>query len=115
MTAVDVRPLDTEDELRAAWHLSRHAFAGTATEPPPAALTPSPTATRWGAFDERGRLLGKAVDLHDERWWGGRIVSAADVNGVAVAPEARGQGVARALMTALLAGARQRGAAVSAL
>src|SRR6185312_12363278 len=58
---------------------------------------------------------GKAVDLHHDQWCSGRAVPAADVAGVAVAPEARGRGVARALLTALLAGAHERGAAVSAL
>ncbi|RJK96986.1 GNAT family N-acetyltransferase [Vallicoccus soli] len=114
MPAADVRPLEPDD-LHAAWRLGKEAFAGRAAEPPRWALEPAPGLTRWGAFDARGRLVGKAVDLHQERWWGGRAVRAADVGGVAVAPEARGQGVGRALLTALLAGARERGVATSAL
>ncbi|MFI0794734.1 enhanced intracellular survival protein Eis [Micromonospora rubida] len=104
----------TPDELPTAWALGRHAF-GSDPNPPPHATTATPGLTRYGAFDPTGRLLGKAVDLHHDQWWTGRTVTAADIAGVAVAPEARGQGVARALLTHLLRGARERGAAISAL
>ncbi|MEE6263706.1 GNAT family N-acetyltransferase [Plantactinospora sonchi] len=110
---MQVRPLEV-DELEAAWQLGRLAF-GSAPTPAPSALAPLDGLTRYGAFDTAGRLLGKAVDLHHEQWWAGRRVAAADVAGVAVAPEARGRGVARALLRKLLADARERGAAVSAL
>jgi len=101
------------DDVEAAWQLGRLAFGGTAV-PPPNQPTPS-GLTRYGAFDPTGRLVGKAVDLHHEQWWGGRRVDAADVGGVAVLPEARGRGVAGTLLRELLRGARARGAAVSAL
>ena len=53
-----------------------------------------------GAFDG-DRLVGTAL-YHDMRqWWYGRAVPMAGVAGVKVAPEYRGQGVGRALMTAL--------------
>jgi GNAT superfamily N-acetyltransferase len=53
-----------------------------------------------GAFDD-GRLVGAAL-FHDLRqWWLGRVVPAAGVAGVKVAPEYRGRGAGRALMTAL--------------
>ncbi|GAA4566556.1 hypothetical protein GCM10023176_16900 [Micromonospora coerulea] len=110
---VTVREL-TPDDLTDAWQLGRLAF-GSDPQPPPPATAPRSGLTRYGAFDERGRLVGKAVDLHHEQWWHDRTVRAADVGGVAVAPEARGRGVARALLAALLRGAHDRGAAVSAL
>ncbi|WP_416903709.1 GNAT family N-acetyltransferase [Micromonospora echinospora] len=87
----------------------RAGFRLRPATPPDAAGPTTPGTTRYGAFDPAGRLLGKAVDLHHEQWWSGRAVSAADVAGVAVAPEARGRGVARALLAALLRGARERG------
>ncbi|MFC4105582.1 GNAT family N-acetyltransferase [Micromonospora zhanjiangensis] len=112
---MQVREL-TVDDLPAAWDLGRLAFGSAATSAPEDALVPHPgVITRYGAFDADGRLLGRAIDVHDEQWWAGRRLVAADVGGVAVLPEARGRGVARALLTALLAGARERGAAVSAL
>ncbi|MFJ2087156.1 enhanced intracellular survival protein Eis [Micromonospora chokoriensis] len=104
----------TADDLDAAWDLGRFAFGNT-SERAASTRVAVPGLTRYGAFDEAGRLVGKAVDLHHDQWWSGRAVSAADVAGVAVAPEARGRGVARAMLTALLRGARERGAAVSAL
>ncbi|MEV4482059.1 GNAT family N-acetyltransferase [Micromonospora coxensis] len=104
----------TAAELTDAWQLGRLAF-GSDPQPPPAATTPRAGLTRYGAFDDTGRLLGKAVDLHHDQWWNGRPVTAADVAGVAVAPEARGRGVARALLRTLLREAHDRGAAVSAL
>ncbi|MFG1882517.1 enhanced intracellular survival protein Eis [Micromonospora sp. NPDC049102] len=104
----------TVDDLDASWELGRLAF-GSTSERPASTSVEVPGMTRYGAFDDGGRLVGKAVDLHHDQWWSGRAVAAADVAGVAVAPEARGRGVARALLTALLAGAHERGAAVSAL
>src|SRR6476661_6302367 len=67
-----------------------------------------------GAFDE-GRLVGTAL-YHDMRqWWHGRAVPMAGVAGVTVAPEYRGQGVGRALMTALTELMAERGYPLSAL
>ncbi len=111
--SVTVRPL-TDDEIPAGYELGRVAFGGP-PEVPAHLLQPIPGVTRWGAFDAAGRLVGKATDVGHEQWWGGRRVVAADVGGVAVSPEARGSGVARALLGALLAAGRDRGAAVSAL
>ncbi|SCG72594.1 GNAT family N-acetyltransferase [Micromonospora inositola] len=110
---VTVREL-TPDELADAWQLGRLAF-GSEPQPAPHATAPVPGLTRYGAFDERGLLVGKAADLHHDQWWDDRTVRAAGVGGVAVAPEARGRGVARALLGGLLRGAHERGAAVSAL
>ncbi|TFV62749.1 GNAT family N-acetyltransferase [Geodermatophilus sp. DF01-2] len=111
--SVTVRPLVDED-LPAAWELGRLAFGGPVT-PPDRALRPVPGMLRLGAFDERGRLVGTATDTGHGQWWGGRVLATADVAGVAVLPEYRGAGVARALLTDLLARGRERGAAVSAL
>jgi predicted acetyltransferase len=108
-----VRPL-TVDELPAAWELGRLAFGGPA-EAPPSAVREVPGVVRLGAFDDAGRLIGKVTDLPHEHWWGGRRVVSAGVSGVAVRPESRGGGVARTLLGALLAHARERGAAISTL
>jgi predicted acetyltransferase len=113
MSDVTVRPL-RDEELPSAWELGRVTFGGPA-DPPPVAVQPVAGWQRLGAFDSRGRLVGKATDLGHEQWWGGRRVPTADVGGVAVAPEARGAGVARLLLSTLLERAREQGAAVSAL
>ena len=111
---VQVRELAV-DELPEAWQLERLAFGGRNAPAPAAALQARAGVSRYGAFDSAGRLLGRANDLHHEQWWAGEIVSAADVAGVAVAPEARGRGISRALLRHVLERARQRGAAISAL
>ncbi len=110
---VEVREL-TVDDVPAAWELGRLAFGYPPDTPPPASAT-LPGRTGYGAFDGDGRLVGRAIDLHHEQWWYGRRVVAADVAGVAVLPEARGRGVSRSLLRELLRGARERGAAISAL
>jgi len=67
-----------------------------------------------GAFDG-DRLAGTAL-YHDMRqWWRGRAVRMAGVAGVKVAPEYRGQGAGRALMTALVEEMAERGYPISAL
>jgi predicted acetyltransferase len=67
-----------------------------------------------GAFDD-DRLVGTAL-YHDMRqWWRGRPVPMAGVAGVKVAPEYRGRGVGRALMTALAELMTEHGYPLSAL
>ena len=114
---VYVRPIEPGDELAAAWRLAALAFGAQASLVEQPLPPPQFTAGRiwYGAFDGGGRLIGTAADLFHEQWWGGRLVSAADVAGVAVLPEARGRGASRALLKGLLEGAYERGAAVSAL
>jgi len=67
-----------------------------------------------GAFDA-GRPVGAAI-VHDMRqWWHGRAVPCAGVASVKVAPEHRGMGIGRRLMTAVLDLIAERGYPVSAL
>ena len=109
-----VRPMGADDDA-AGWQLGRVAFGVPAGPPPerrPGAGKPGVRA--YGVFDG-GRLLAKAVDLEHGYWYGGQLLPGAGVAGVAVAPEARGTGVLGRAMDALLAGARERGAVVSAL
>lgn len=104
-------------DLDASWQLGRLAFGwNTGTRTPPAhEVREDEPFSRWGAFDDRETLVGKAVDLHHEQWWGGRVVRACGVAGVAVAPEHRRSGVTRAVLTDLLHAARERGADVATL
>lgn len=113
------RPL-TADDLEAAGELSRLAFGARRPRRDPQPDAPprerlDDGVNRWGAFDDDGRLVATARDLEHEQWWGGRVVPACGVAGVAVQPEDRGRGAGRALMTTLLHGARDRGAVVAAL
>jgi predicted acetyltransferase len=113
----DVRPLTDADAV-AAWDLGRLAFGYGHDEPTPSSRpepTPDDVLSRWGAFDETGRLVAKVVDLHHEQWWGGALLAASGIAGVAVQPEHRGRGAGRTALTAALHGARERGAVVAAL
>lgn len=69
---------------------------------------------QFGVWDG-GQLVGTGR-YHDMRqWWHGRALPMAGVGGVKVAPEVRGRGVGRALMTHLLGAMAERGYALSAL
>jgi GNAT superfamily N-acetyltransferase len=67
-----------------------------------------------GAY-EGNRLVGTARCLNLRQWWGGRDLPMAGVSGVKVAPEARGRGVATALLTELMSAMTERGFPISVL
>jgi predicted acetyltransferase len=67
-----------------------------------------------GAFDGT-RLVGSARYHPMRQWWHGQSMPMAGVAGVNVAPEYRGRGVGRALMTGLIPVMAGRGYPVSAL
>ena len=64
---------------------------------------------------EGGRLVGAARYYDMRQYWLGRPVPMAGVGGVKVAPEARGQGIGRALMQELLRAMTERGFLLSVL
>jgi GNAT superfamily N-acetyltransferase len=118
MTDLEIRPLTPDDDMDAQLDLGQRAFG-----PMPAAERPTWTdVTRLrvgqglvlGAF-LAGRPAGAAT-VHDMRqWWHGRAVPSAGVAGVKVAPEHRGKGIGRRLMTAVLDLIAERGYPVSTL
>lgn len=61
------------------------------------------------------RLAGGLMVIPMGQWFGGNSVPMLGIAGVAVAPEARGRGIARSLMRRTLADARGNGVALSAL
>ena len=60
-------------------------------------------------------VVASARILPLRQWWHGRAVPMGGVGGVVVAPEARGRGVARALMTAVVQRIGERGDPISML
>jgi predicted acetyltransferase len=67
-----------------------------------------------GAF-EGGRMVGTAMFYDMRQWWHGRAVPMAGVAGVKIAPEDRGRGIGRAVMTALVELMAGRGYPMAAL
>ncbi|MGD0376290.1 MAG: GNAT family N-acetyltransferase [Streptosporangiaceae bacterium] len=113
-----IRQLTLDDDLQAEIELRRQAF-GPLTDADRdrtlAMTADSVSAGRHlGVFD-RQRMIGAARYLDMRQWWHGRSVPMAGVSGVKVAPEDRGRGVGKALMTELLGLIAGRGYPVSVL
>jgi predicted acetyltransferase len=111
--AYPIRAL-TVDDLPASWELTRIAFGGD-REAPSGWLRDRPGRVTWGAFDEGGRLVAKAMDRDQAHWFGGRLVAASGVAGVVTVPELRRAGLGRTVLTRTLHAARERGAAIATL
>jgi len=115
---VDIRQLGPDDDLEVEVDLARRAF-GPLDDPTRPRLLGEVRAAAgdgryYGAFD--GRQLVATAWFHDMRqWWHGRSLRMAGVGGVKVAPEQRGRGVGRALMTTLLRVITDRGYPLSVL
>jgi predicted acetyltransferase len=109
---MEIRPLEAAD-LEQAWELDRECFHV------PAAgrdhyLRWHPPEELLGAFDA-GRLVGMAGTRPHGQRFGGRAVPLGAVYSVAVAPEARGRGLARSLLVQSLARMAAAGQAISTL
>ena len=109
-----VRPLTPADQA-AAWALGSIAFGYHDRTMPDGWTSDRPGRQTWGVFDPDDRLIAKAVDREQSHWFGGSLVPASGVAGVAVMPEVRGRGLAGLVLRHLLAAARERGAAISTL
>ncbi len=113
-----VRPLSDDDDLGAEVELRHQAFGpmdDSDRDRTLAVAAESVAAGRYvGAFDG-ARLIGTARYLDMRQWWHGRSVPMAGVAGVKVAPEARGRGVGKALMSELTGLIAGRGYPVSVL
>ena len=113
-----VRVLEPGDGTDALLDLRVRAFGlvpGDGRHRWPAEQEPAIVGRRFlGAF--AGRRLVAAARFHDmTQWWNGRAVPMAGVAGVTVAPEERGRGVGRTLITALLELIAARGYPLSVL
>ncbi|MDI6100196.1 GNAT family N-acetyltransferase [Actinoplanes sp. NEAU-A12] len=109
-----VRPLGPADQ-QLAWDLGSLTFGYHEQPMPEGWASDSPGRRTLGVFDSAGRMVAKAVDREQGQWFGGRVVPASGVAGVATAAELRGRGLGRLVLTRLLQGARERGAVISTL
>ena len=115
---MDIRPLGPQDDVEIELDLSRRAFGPIDEATRPRLLDEVGVAAAEGryyaAFD--GPRAVAVAGFHDMRqWWHGRAVRMAGVGGVKVAPEQRGRGTGRALMTELLRVIADRGYPLSVL
>jgi predicted acetyltransferase len=118
MTDVVIRPITPEDDFEAQVDLGQRAFGLYSPAQKAAWLHAARLRASQGLF--LGAFSGEqpagAAMIHDMRqWWAGRAVPCAGVASVKVAPEYRGQGIGRRLMTELLALIAARGYPLSAL
>jgi predicted acetyltransferase len=118
VTDVVIRSITGDDDLEAQVDLAEHAFgaysAGQRASWSYVAGLRARQGLFLGAFAD-GRAAGAAM-IHDLRqWWVGREVPCAGIASVKVAPELRGRGVGRRLMTAVLDTVAERGYPLSAL
>lgn len=115
---IDIRLLTEADDIEAELDLRRRAFgpisAGDRADWIAAAQASVRAGALIGVFDGR-RLIASARYHPMRQWWRGRSVPMAGVAGVKVAPEHRGRGIGRAMMTALLEEITRRGYLVSVL
>jgi GNAT superfamily N-acetyltransferase len=113
-----IRQLSQDDDLDVEVELRHQAFGpmdDAGRDRTLAVAAESVAAGRHvGAFDG-GRLIGTARYLDMRQWWHGRSLPMAGVAGVKVAPEARGRGVGKALMSELTGLIAGRGYPVSVL
>jgi len=115
---VDIRQLGPDDDLEVEVDLGRRAFGPVNEAAAPdwvAEARAAAEAGRYFAALDGPRPAGVAM-FHDMRqWWHGRVVRMAGVGGVKVAPEQRGRGTGRALMTEVLRVIADRGYPLSVL
>jgi predicted acetyltransferase len=118
VSTLEIRTLSLNDDLDAQLDLQERAFGLIA--PANREAWRRGTEMRiaggrfFGAFLD-GRPVG-AASWHDMRqWWAGRALPMAGVAGVTVAPDARGRGLGRQLMTEVLGAIAASGYPLSAL
>jgi predicted acetyltransferase len=115
---IEIRALTGDDDLDGQLDLSERAFGPKQGDDETTwrQLTQLVVAagTNRAAFDH-GRPVGSAIYFDMRQWWYGRPVPMAGVGGVKVAPEDRGRGIGRQVMTALLDDIAARGFPLSVL
>ncbi len=115
---MEIRQLGPDDDLEIEIDLGRRSFGSVSEAERPHWLAEARAAAGGGryfaAFD--GPQPAGVAMFHDMRqWWHGRAVRMAGVGGVKVAPEQRGRGTGRALMTEVLRVIADRGYPLSVL
>jgi predicted acetyltransferase len=115
---VDIRQLGPADDLDVEVDLARRSFGPVTDAMRSRRLSDASAAVAGGryfaAFDGP-QPVGVATFLDMRQWWHGRALRMAGVGGVKVAPEQRGRGTGRALITEVLRVIADRGYPLSVL
>lgn len=118
MTSYQIRPLTADADLQVQRDLSDRAFGPVTGADRGQYLELLAKAAAdgraVGVFDG-DRQAGAALYHDMPQWWHGRRVPMAGVGGVRIAPEDRGKGAGRQMVTALLAAIAERGYPLSVL
>lgn len=105
MTDVEIRPITLDDDFDAQLDLGQRAFGPSSEQRKAswvrAARLRAAQGLFLGAF-VNGVPAGAALVHEMRQYWLGRAVPMAGIAGVKVAPEHRGRGIGRALMTEVL-------------
>jgi predicted acetyltransferase len=113
-----IRPLEAGDDLTPEIDLRHRAFGPIGSGHHETLIARAQACVAdgrlLGAFDG-GQMVGSARYLDLRQWWHGRVMPLAGVAGVKIAPEARGRGIGRTLMTGLLSAMAERGYPLSLL
>jgi predicted acetyltransferase len=116
--SLEIRLVTPDDDLRQDLDLAHRAFGPMSATDEAARLTRGRSAAAagrlLGAFDG-SQMLGSAQYHEMRQWWAGQPVPMAGVGGVKVAPEERGRGTGRALVTEMLNLIAARGFLLSTL
>lgn len=112
-TQLETRKLDPDRDLEALSRIEGWAFGFAPAEAPNWLARAGLDNVRVAVL--AGEVVGGAVLLPMGQWFGERSVPMTGVAGVAVAPHARGRGVATALMRASLAEIADNGVGLSTL
>lgn len=118
MTDVLIRPITPDDDYDAQLDLGQRAFGPYTAQQAASWLRVARLRAGQGLFlgAFAGGVPAGAAMLHDMRqYWAGQPVKMAGVASVKVAPEHRGRGIGRALMTEALSLIAERGYPLSAL
>ncbi|HEX4254947.1 MAG TPA: GNAT family N-acetyltransferase [Streptosporangiaceae bacterium] len=121
-SGTDIREIAPSDDLDAIIDLARRAFGPGAATGSPEAVARRRARTGQAIADQRvfgafagGRMVASATWHDMQQWWHGRSLPMAGVAAVMVAPEFRGRGVGRTLMTEVLDAIARRGYPLSVL
>jgi predicted N-acetyltransferase YhbS len=113
-----IRPLEADDDLTPEIDLRHRAFGPIGSGHHETLIARAQACVvdgrLLGAFDG-GQMVGSARYFDLRQWWHGRVMPLAGVAGVKIAPEARGRGIGRTLMTGLLSAMSERGYPLSLL